>query len=300
MAVIDLLAVAVRLILYCALGLSFGFPLFWLYGVAAPARAALPLRGLVAASALIGLAASLIGLAVLAASMSGVPVTEVDRASLLMVATMPGIGTAWLVRVTALVLVAAIALIIRPARPFAMAATSLGGIALASLAWTGHAGMSEGSLHSIHLGADIAHLLAGAAWLGALSGLIMLAASTSTVPATLHLAAANFAVTGSVIVGVLVVTGLINAWAIVGPDRIMATLGGGYGQLLAVKLLLFAAMLGLATRHRFVLTPRLAGPGNPDEATAVFRRSLVLEAAAAIVILAVVAMLGLLDPVGAA
>lgn len=299
MADVDPLAVAVRLTLYGALGLSFGFPLFWLHGVEVPARAALPLRGLVAAAALTGLAASLIGLAVLAASMSGIPVTEVDRASLLMVATMPGVGTAWLVRVIALVAVAAIALIVRPARPFAMAATALGGIALASVAWTGHAGMSEDRVHFIHLGADIAHLLAGAAWLGALAGLIMLAASTPTAPAALHRAAANFAMTGSVIVGMLVVTGLINAWAIVGPDRVMPALGAEYGQLLVVKLLLFAAMLGLAARHRFVLTPRLAGKGNSDEAIAKLKRSLVLEAAAAVVILAVVAVLGMLDPAGA-
>lgn len=300
MADVDPLAVAVRLMLYGALGLSFGFPLFWLYGVDALARAAMPLRVLVAASALTGLAASLIGLAVLAASMSGVPVTEVDRASLLMVATMPGVGTAWLVRIIALVAVTAIALIVRPARRFALAATALGGIALASLAWTGHAGMSDGSLHIIHLGADLAHLLAGGAWLGALAGLIMLAASTPTAPAALRRAAANFAMTGSVIVGVLVVTGLINAWAIVGPDRVMAALGAEYGQLLRIKLLLFAAMLGLAARHRFVLTPRLAGTGNSDEAIAILKGSLVLEAAAAVVILAIVAVLGLLDPAGAA
>lgn len=296
---IDPLAIAVRLTLYAALGLSFGFPLFAL-GVAAPARAALPLRALIGASTLTGLTASLIGLAVLAASMSGVPVTEVDRAALLMVATMPGVGTAWLIRVTALLSIAAVVLIVRPLRPLALTATALGGIALASLAWTGHASMSEGGLGVIHRGADIAHLLAGAAWLGALTGLIRLAASTAVGPAALHRAAAGFAVTGGVIVGVLVVTGLINAFAIVGPDRALTALSAGYGRLLIVKLLLFAAMLGLAARHRFVLTPSLARPGIPDRASPKFRRSLTLEAAAAIGILAVVAGLGLLDPAGAA
>ena len=299
MAEVDLLAVAVRLALYGAIGLAFGYPLFWLCGVEASGRAALPLHGLIGVSAAVGVAASLLGLAVLASSMSGVPLADVDRASLLMVATMPGIGTAWLVRVAALLLLAGIASIGPPRRLLAVSAAALGGVALASLAWTGHATMSEGSLADVHLAADIAHLLAAAAWLGALVGLIMLSGSTSSPPLAFQRAAGNFAVAGSVIVGVLVFTGLINVWAIVGLDRIVAALGGPYGQLLVVKLLLFAAMLGLAARHRFQLTPKLAATDDPARATALLRRSIVVEVAAAVAILTVVAALGLLDPTGA-
>lgn len=299
MADVDLLAVAVRLTLYCAIGLAFGYPLFWLYGVEASGRAALPLRGLIGVTAAVGVAASVLGLAVLAASMSGVPLADVDRASLLMVATMPGMGTAWLVRVAALLLLAGIASIGPPRGSLAVSAAALGGVALASLAWTGHATISEGRLADVHLAADIAHLLAAAAWLGALVGLIMLSGSKAIAADTVQRAAGNFAVAGSVIVGVLVVTGLINVWAVVGLDRIVAALGGLYGQLLVVKLLLFAAMLGLAARHRFALTPKLATTDDPARATALLRRSIVVEVAAAVAILAVVAALGLLDPMGA-
>ncbi len=67
---------------------------------------------------------------------------------------------------------------------------------------------------------------------------------------------------------------------------------------------LFAAALLAASAtqaHPKLLQSTLAvGPGNPDEATIAFRRSLVPEAAAAVVILAVVARLGLLDPAGTA
>jgi putative copper resistance protein D len=295
----DPLAVAVRFALYATLGLSFGFPLFWLYGVGVGARGALPLRGLLCVAALGGLIASMLGLTVLAASMSGIALAEVDPASILMVAKLPGVGTAWLVRVAALAMIVIVALWAKPTRRLAMVATTLGGSALASLAWAGHAAMSEGGLGYLHLAADIAHLFAASAWLGALVALIMLAGS-SVVAATVHQAATNFAVTGSFIVGVLIVTGLINAWAIVGPDRIVAALGGTYGRLLVIKLLLFVAMLALAARHRFTLVPMLAQSGDLRPAQALLRRSIAVEATAAVAVLAIVAWLGMLDPVGAA
>lgn len=290
MADADPLAVAVRFTLYAVLGVAFGFPLFWLYGVGPDGRSVFPLRRIVGASAAIGGAVSVLGLAVLAAGMAGVAPTEVDRASVLTVAAMPGIGTAWTVRVAALAGLAVASLALRAGRPLAVIASALGAVALASLAWNGHATMTEGMLHFVHLGADMLHLLAGGAWLGALVALVMLLGRAEA--AAIHRAVAGFAGAGSVIVGTLVVTGLINTWAIFGVDGI----GGAYLVLFVLKLLLFALMLGLAARHRYRLVPALAGGLH---SIAALRRSVCIEAALAFAILAVVAWLGVLAPTGA-
>lgn len=85
----------------------------------------------------------------------------------------------------------------------------------------------------------------------------------------------------------------------VGPANLAALPTTLYGQLLIAKLVLFAGILGLAASNRFRLTPALeASLDNGDHATAVaaLRRSLALESAIAITILAAVAWLGLLAP----
>jgi putative copper resistance protein D len=63
-----------------------------------------------------------------------------------------------------------------------------------------------------------------------------------------------------------------------------------------VKLLLFAAMLGLAALNRFHLTPALALAGDQPPSFATLRLSLTIEAGAATAILALVAWLGTLEP----
>ncbi len=62
-------------------------------------------------------------------------------------------------------------------------------------------------------------------------------------------------VVGTLVVVVIIVSGLTNAWLLVGPanvQRLPATL---YGRLLIAKLVLFAAMLALAALNRFRLVP---------------------------------------------
>ena len=50
-------------------------------------------------------------------------------------------------------------------------------------------------------------------------------------------------------------TGIVNTWILVGSlTRLIAT---GYGQLLILKMALFAVMLSFAAANRFWLTPRL-------------------------------------------
>src|SRR3546814_15811165 len=46
---------------------------------------------------------------------------------------------------------------------------------LSSLAWSGHGAATEGGAGMVHLGADILHLLAAGAWVGALAALLLMA-----------------------------------------------------------------------------------------------------------------------------
>src|SRR3546814_12018793 len=61
----------------------------------------------------------------------------------------------------------------------------LGGVALTSLAWTGHGAMDQGSIGWVHLSADIVHLLAAGAWIAAILalGTLLLRAHRSMVRA---------------------------------------------------------------------------------------------------------------------
>lgn len=97
----------------------------------------------------------------------------------------------------------------------------------------------------------------------------------------------------------LLLTGLVNSWFLVGPDHLSALAPSAYGLLLVAKVVLFAGMLGLAAINRFRLTPGLGAAlagAPPQAALAALRRSIVLETAAAIAVLALVSLLGTLAP----
>lgn len=186
----------------------------------------------------------------------------------------------------------------------------LGGVALCSavalgtLAWTGHGAMDEGAIGWVHLAADILHLLASGAWVGALVGLILLvfrsAARVDAAHLSLtHRALHGFGTVGTIVVGTIVLTGLANAWVLVGIGNVATLATTLYGQLLLAKLALFAAMLGLASVNRFRLTlafERSIASGDHDEALGALRASLAVETTCVVAILGLIAWLGTLAP----
>jgi putative copper resistance protein D len=105
------------------------------------------------------------------------------------------------------------------------------------------------------------------------------------------------------LVAILVASGLINSWFLVGPERLPGLVTTPYGQLLLLKLGLFVGMLGLAASNRFRLTPALAASLDSDagqeRALAALRRSLILESSLAFAVLGLVAWFGMLAPVSA-
>ena len=119
----------------------------------------------------------------------------------------------------------------------------------------------------------------------------------------LYRALHGFAGVGSASVAVLVLSGLVNSWFMVGPDRIAGLLSTPYGLLLTGKLVLFALMLVLAAANRFHLTPDLGSALDDPEylgpAISRLKRSLVMETLLALGLLALVSIMGTLAPVSA-
>lgn len=168
----------------------------------------------------------------------------------------------------------------------------LGAGICASFAWMGHGAATEGPRGWLHLVADIVHLWAASAWIGAL---VPFALALTTGPRSgLYRALASFSGFGSILVALLVLSGLVNDAFLVGWD-IPKALAVPYGRILGVKLTLFALMLLLAAANRWSLTPAL-GRGQPASSVAL-RRSIMLEMALGFGVLALVAWLGTMPPV---
>lgn len=297
--------IAVRFALYATLSGLFGLSAFSLYGLKAGERAdALALRPWLVGSGLLGLLFSGIALALLAAAMAGAPPWPIDQEAIGMLLSGSATGTAWEARMAALV-VASIAALVAAGRAALLGLVAFAAaVALATLAWTGHGAMDEGAVGWVHLGADILHLLAGGAWAGALLGLVLLVVRpvgrVDAAHLTLtHRALHGFGLVGSILVGTIVVTGVVNAWLLVGLANLPDLPTTRYGQLLIAKLALFGTMLALASLNRFRLTPafeRSIAAADHHGALRALRRSLAVEASCAVAILALVAWLGTLEP----
>ena len=284
----DLINIVLRFALYVDLLLVFGLALFALYSADALLRCRPLLRGM----ALIGALLSVAGLVLMTRAMSGETALAALWPHLQMMLLETDVGLAWAVRMIALIVVLIM--------PGAWLASVAGAIALASLAWSGHGAMEEGTLRFWHFLSDILHLLGAGAWLGAMLALVLMARGPLDEARIRSLAFAvrRFEWIGAVIVLTLSITGVVNYLFIVGP-RLDEVLLGTYGVLLAIKVLLFAGMLVLAALNRFHLGPALAQAlrnGHYVIAANALRRSVVVELAIALLIVALVAWLGTLSP----
>ncbi|MEN8639469.1 copper homeostasis membrane protein CopD [Pseudomonas sichuanensis] len=303
----DSLTVAIRFALYLDLMMLFGLALFGLYGLKGKERASgtvLRFESLLYCTSLLGIALSLVALGVLAKSMSGVSgFMELHHHFFQMILTGTDVGLSWQVRIAALLFaIVGISQYKRFATASLWGVTVAGAVALASLAWTGHGAMGEGSRGYWQLIGDVLHLLAAGAWLGALAAFALLLRCKSLKgeheARLLARVLTGFESVGAVIVVVIGLTGAINYLFIVGP-RIDGVMLSTYGALLFLKGLLFGAMIALAALNRFHLSPlleRSVRNGEYSVAVSALRRSLAFELSMAVVIIALVAWLGTLSP----
>ncbi len=237
-------------------------------------------------------------LAAQASVMSGMPVEQaMNRETLNLVLGHTVFGHVWVLRFGLVIALGAVLLALArsaddPRRSrLAVSAAVVAAAYLGSLAWVGHAVAGNKPDEFDRIAADVVHLLAAGAWLGALPALVYLLHGTHPLDAV-ALATRRFSNLGMASVCVLVVSGLVNTWYQV--DDVPALIGTDYGRLLLVKLGLFATMLGLAVTNRGVLTPRLAG--GDRAALRLLRRNAVLEIAAGIGVVIIVAVLGVTVP----
>lgn len=174
---------------------------------------------------------------------------------------------------------------------------------LASLALVGHTQTHDGALRFAHISADAAHLLAAGAWFGGLLALGCLFTYARRSPsveldADVIVALVRFSHMGYAAVGILIGSGLINGWILVGaPEGLITT---PYGQLLSVKICLLAGMLALAVQNRFTLVPKLQGSKNScrpvDPSLRLVHRNVIGEQLLGLAIVSIVAWLGTLAP----
>lgn len=297
--------VGVRFALYLTLSALFGLSAFSLYGLRKGERGvALALRHWLVASAAMSLLLSAVWVVLMASSMAGTPVWPIDHEAVGALLTGSAIAAAWKIRMMMLVVATVAAMVVADRGVWISVVALCSAVALSTLAWTGHGAMDEAALGWFHLVADILHLLASGTWVGALLGLMLLVARPAARVDVMHLTVTHralhgFGTVGTIVVGTIVITGLVNAWMLVGSGNVISLPTTLYGQLLLAKLALFVAVLGLAALNRFRLTPafeRSVAAADHRSALGALRISLAVETGCVIAILGLVAWLGTLAP----
>jgi copper resistance protein D len=309
--VVEWPAIAARVLAFAGTLVLFGSSAFFYYGLAGPASdssrrlAAWP-RFLFGAAAAIALLGSALWLMSEAAALSGNPADALDRGAIWSVISGTRFGCIGAIRcaVLALILITLLAND-RPGRRIWLMRSGVAAIIVASMAWTGHGNIDVGTPGWLHLTADALHLLAAGLWVGALVPLSVLATRVSarTDSASEHEFAYGldrFSAIGVLTVAVLLLSGLLNTWYLAPPALWRSALSMLYARVLILKVSLFALMLGLAAVNRLRLVPNLQRAEHAAEGAIATRRTLCAtlfaETALAILVLALVALLGTLEP----
>jgi putative copper resistance protein D len=305
--VFDLAVIVLRWVQMTGAMILFGSSLFFLYalprsGAGSAASLRWP-RPVLIASAVLALGACALGLLAQTAVLAGSLQDALTPESLGAVTDM-NFGRSGLARAAAAAVLLIGLPLVRPGRGAWAFAAIGGGVICASFAWTGHGAATAGGAHLLHLSSDIVHTLAAGVWIGALVAFLILLLTDRPQDAdgrrSLHAALHGFSGVGSALVAVLVATGLVNSWFVVGLAGLPRLLTTLYGQLLLLKLVLFGVMVLLAAANRFRLTPRLgealAAYSQAGGAVAALRRSLAWETGFSLAVLALVAWFGMLAP----
>jgi putative copper resistance protein D len=279
-------------------------------GAAGNSGVAIRVRRRLAIIAWIGLALALISgmawLVLTAAAMSDSPAAHVFGDGVLWtVVSQTTFGRDWLVRfILACALAATLPSLLSPrdrkTHWIEAAAAILAAAFAGALAWSGHAAGGLGDEAIIHPATDVLHLIAAAAWVGALSPLIVLFTAAGADDASLAMArtaTTRFSILGIASVGTLLATGIINTFYLAG--SVPALLHTDYGRLLLIKIALFLAMVAIAAVNRLLLTPQLLQEANiaaSRNALRRLRRNAAIEVLAGATVIAIVAALGTMPP----
>jgi putative copper resistance protein D len=235
--------------------------------------------------------------------MSGALVDALDRETLSSVLWDTSFGLVWALRVPLMILILAViwwrGMSALSRRAIALL-SFLAAILLASLAGVGHTQVHEGVSAGVHVTADAVHLLAAGAWLGGLLPLCLFLAPDQTAQVSNDEAVrilSRFSGMGYVAVAVLIASGSINSWFLIG--SLPHLIDTSYGQLLLSKLGLFGLMLLLALSNRFRLVPAIAQSKTAtgsERLLARLRRQVGGELVLALLVVGILSVLGTLSP----
>ena len=304
----DFTVIACRWLQMTGAMILFGSSLFFVYalprgGVGSAAAGRWP-RWLLITSAAAVLIACVVGFLAQTIVLAGSVEDALQPDALSAAATSMSFGRSSISRAVASLLFVIVFPFIRPGRGAWLFAAIAGGLMCGSLAWMGHGAATPGPAGLLHTASDIVHTLAAGVWVGALVVFLILLLIDGAQPPharrSLHAALHGFSGVGSGLVAVLVGSGLVNSWFVVGLAGVPGLLTTPYGQLLTLKLVLFLGMLGLAAANRFHLTPSLGraleGRSPPPAAISALRRSLAWETGLSVAVVGLVAWFGTLAP----
>jgi putative copper resistance protein D len=178
----------------------------------------------------------------------------------------------------------------------------LSAVLLASLALAGHAAAAEGRALIAQVSADALHLLATGIWLGGLLPLALMLRECDRKSDAVTLAVAGtaiqrFSTLAMVCVGTVMVTGVYNAWTLVG--GFPPLFGTAYGRLLLLKLGLLLPLLGVAAMNRLRFKPKLVEASSNQSNSMLMRkltRNVASEASLGTGILLIVGYMGVTPP----
>src|SRR6267378_5055383 len=246
---IDLGLVVARLMHYAAVttlaGVSF-FPLY-AYADAEPIMLLRWRQGMLLAAAIASLLSGVLWFVFSVANMSGTLADVADREVLWMVSNETTFGRVWTARLVLSIIMVGLfwnRFVSKFGSRRDLITPVLAAVLLISLAGVGHSQIEEGIEGIIHVVSDAAHLLAAGAWLGGLVplGYILLLhgreGGRSAQGSNLNEILQCFSGMGYVAVATLLGSGILNSWLLIG--NVSGLFETPYGQLLVVKLVLFA------------------------------------------------------------
>jgi putative copper resistance protein D len=204
-----------------------------------------------------------------------------------------GFGGVWAVRLAGLLALVVCTLLSARSRGEIAALCGLSGALGIGMAWLGHTAAGEGAEWLANVASYGCHVLGAGAWLG---GLVPLWRNLRGQPdiATQRATLARFSRMGMAAVALIAVSGILNAYfRSLDFESLLTT---AYGRLLAVKVLLFLALISLAAMNRWLLVPRLGAKAEATEALRALNRSVVLELTLGAVIVAVATVLASTAP----
>jgi putative copper resistance protein D len=313
MDITDLILFLSRFAQFASAMLIFGALLFRLYfrqefvGVPVASRAFDRwLQLLLIPAAIVAVASAAVWLDVEAVIMGNGWSDAVNLDTLSTVVLRTGFGQVWTFHLLAAVVLLCVLLSFRGNSQRGAPATLILAVAtvlIVTLASVGHSVMRSGSAGRADLTIMVVHVLAGAAWVGSLPPLGYLLHKARGDRQGAWRAAARgilprYSRAGYFIVGVILLTGCINSWRLVG--NIHALVSTTYGRVLILKIGLFVVMVGLALANRFRLVPMVikrdsTTPENAKPLTLLWR-NVALEQLIALLVVAAVSALGTLQP----